>query len=102
MMVYHGGSNPQNTATVITPGIVRDMNEAVYSHGRYANSAFIDYQFKPFVLWYTGIFARSYTRMRFMGQINLFKPNVQNPTGNNAYTYSVDLLSVCFSIENDF
>lgn len=77
------------------------MNEASNELG-YRNNGPINYSFFPNVLLYTGIWAKAITRMNFLGEIKLYKPTVQDPTGDNAYTYSVDLLSACFGIDDTF
>jgi hypothetical protein len=101
MTVYHGPSNPQNTATVIVPKVVREMNEPSTELG-YRNNGIIKYYFFPNVLIYTGIWAKAITRMNLMGEIKLYKPTVQDPSGDNAYAYSVDLLSACFGIDDTY
>jgi hypothetical protein len=45
MTVYHGPSNPQNTATVIVPKVVREMNEPSSDFLGYRNNGIINYSF---------------------------------------------------------
>ena len=66
MTVYHSPSKPQMTTTAIVPKKVRDMNEISYG---ISLAIVVDKNFDPFVLWYTGIWAKTYTRMNFMGEI---------------------------------
>ena len=86
---------------MILPKVVRDLNEPSSELG-YRNNGVINYSFFPNVLIYTGIWAKAITRMNFMGEINLYKPAVQDLSGDNAYTYSVDLVSACFGIDNTY
>ena len=87
MKVYHGPSNPQDVSTVIAPQPAQEINEIPANKGNLPR----DYTFYNSILLNNAIWGKSYTRMSYLGDINLFKPTVMAPSGNNAYTYSIGL-----------